>query len=227
MQERNLLLCPWPWASPGTHGHRRVSGRGKAGGATDTAFPKCLSDISLTPPHSCHFFLLSTSLWADILLFTNLKKPKSPPTLNGTHPCKHLSATPLKIQVLLRSEGRCGLRERCLPGIYSLWPISQMGSPPHLVFSLVRVLRALSYFHSLPISWRKSLPLGLGVHCLRPPCVHICTGTSGGLVAGKGFLRCAFQNRPRDLFSWIQNLTRVVHIFLISNLRPGQMWLHD
>lgn len=47
----------------------------------------------------------------------------------------NISLPPLwRPRSFLRSEGRCGLRERCLPGIYRLWPISQMGSPPHLVF---------------------------------------------------------------------------------------------
>lgn len=76
-----------------------------------------------TPPHPRSFFsslCLFFSVSRHISVDQFKKKTKSLPKLSGTHPCRHPPATPPKIQALLRSKSRCGLKERCLWGIYSL-----------------------------------------------------------------------------------------------------------
>lgn len=118
-----------PRAGPGTYRHRRAPGHGKADEATSPEFPKWLSNICLTLSHSCRvFFLFSVILCKQTNFYFQLKtQNKTTPNLSGLHSCKHSSATSQTIQVFLSSKGRCGLKERCLRGIYSLWPINQMG----------------------------------------------------------------------------------------------------
>lgn len=80
------------------------------------------------PIPAVFFFLFPVILCKQTYFYFQLKtQNKTTPNLSGLHSCKHSSATSQKIQVLLSSKGRCGLKERCLRGIYSLWPINQMG----------------------------------------------------------------------------------------------------